>query len=591
LDANDIFQRVRSIRIFKHCSDEFIRSLVAISRLEQRPEGINLITQDAVNRDLHVLLSGRVEVLVDGERVAVLENSGDLIGEISVLSERGASATVVARSPVQCLAIGFNDLERVVTTSRGEFGYDFYRSLFLELSEKMTRTNDKARRFEMANRALTSAMSSLEEANRTLDQKVKERTQDLENRSLELKKANSQLESRNSELVASHRKLEELYSTKTMTFKRLNELQSQFLTPLLDTLTELEKSAGPGEKSRLERAKAQVVGSVEMLRPMSEVYSTEQAIRNRRVLLAEDDRKQQVVTKMALGGSGVNLSIASTIEEARQMLKGDVGFDLAFVSSGMADLIPEVRQHQPAAKLVFMASSNVPAELPRMKQYASLFTNIVSRHPEDRTFTVKSVATTVSKLISKDLFGLEKYMIWGVEVQSRPVTRSQDRADLIAEMESHLKKVGVRSTITERAATVAEELLMNAIYDAPQREGKHLYNHLPRTEHVELQKGEQGEFRYACDGMLAAISVSDPFGGFPMTTLLGYLERNYMGQADPQAHGKGGAGRGLHQIVENSDLVVFNVQRNLRTEVIALFNLDMKAVVEGAKPSFQFFLE
>jgi hypothetical protein len=53
---------------------------------------------------------------------------------------------------------------------------------------------------------------------------------------------------------------------------------------------------------------------------------------------------------------------------------------------------------------------------------------------------------------------------------------------------------------------------------------------------------------------------------------------------------KGGGGRGIHQIIENADLVVFNIRPNVRTEVIALFNIDPKA--QGDKhPSFHLFQE
>lgn len=577
-NRGDLYERVRSFQLFEECSDDFIATFVAMAQVRSAPEGSPLLLEGTANEQLFILLDGKAEVIVEGEPVAVLDRPGDPIGEISVLTSRGTTASVITLSPVEYIAVAVQDLKTAAEKSKGEFGVQLYRALSSVLSEKIVRTNEKARRFEMANRALTGAMTSLEEANRTLDQKVRERT--------------LVLEARNSELLVSHRKLEELYSSKDMTFKTLNQLQTQCLIPLMATLNDLESAAIPAEKTRIAKAKSQVQNSVEMLRPLSELYSTEQAIRSRRVLLAESNTKQQVISKLALGGSGVKLDIASNVEEAVGHLRSGFKYDLIFVSSDLAALIPEARALLPAAQLVFMASSNVPAELPTLKEHVSEISNIVSRHPEDRTFTVKNIATTVSKLISSDLFGLEKYLIWGVEVQSRSVSSSAERKVLIQEMQDHFSKLGVRSSIADRAATVVEELLMNAIYDAPVRsDGTPLFNRLARTETVELELSQQAELRYACDGMLAAVSVSDPFGGFQMKTLLGYLERNYGDQRVPvQEEGKGGAGRGLHQIVENSDLVVFNVRKKIRTEVIALFNLDSKSVIESAKPSFHFFL-
>jgi hypothetical protein len=138
-------------------------------------------------------------------------------------------------------------------------------------------------------------------------------------------------------------------------------------------------------------------------------------------------------------------------------------------------------------------------------------------------------------------------------------------------------------------------MLMNAIYDAPtSSEGKSLYNHLERCTELQLKPEEQGLIRFATDGMFIAVSVQDPFGSLKGSTILRYLERNYSGGGiDGQIHedpGKAGAGRGLHQIVENSDLVVFNLESGKKTEVIALFNVDVKTATTKT-PSFHLFLK
>lgn len=605
-NAPDVFMQLRGLALFRACSDEFVRIFASISRPAKVPSGFPILQEGELNDRFLILTAGQVEVRVNGETVATLDAPGDLMGEISFLTKRVVSASLFAVNEVDYLEITATALESAILKSKDGFGYHLYDILSTALSEKIIRTNDKARRFEIANRELSKTMEALTQINRTLDDKVKERTQALQKTTDALKDSYSALEAQNMELLASHRKLEELYSSKDMTFQRLNELES-ILRPLHDTLQELETSAPASNRSQIERAKSQVDQSIEMLKPLSALYSTEQAIRSRLVLLADTDKKQQVISRLALSGTGVKLDIASSSEEALRSVESSAKYDLIFVSSDLADLIPLFKAKAPTSKLVFMASANVPAEVPILKAHAPLISNIVSRHTEDRTFTVKNVATTVSKLVSKDIFGLEKYMIWGVEVQKQPVTGSASRSSLVNDLRAHFRGIGVRSAIVDRAATVAEELLMNAIYDAPTAaDGTPLYNHLPRTTSVDLKPGEQGLLSYACDGMLAALSVSDPFGGFGIETLLNYLERNYSPRNDspqtetppkrprsdgPQMEGKGGAGRGLHQIIENSNLVVFNVKRNVRTEVIAFFNLDTRASVEGTNPSFHFFLE
>lgn len=576
--------RLRSFHFFRDCPEDFFLSLAMITEIRFAPAGTLILEEGKLNDSLYLLLEGKVDVLVQGERVACLQTPGDLLGEMSVITARPASATILALESISYFAVSAAQLDERVRKAPGEFGFHLYRTYALMLSEKMVLTNDKARRFDMANRALLNAIQSLEVANQTLDKNVQERTADLE-------RSYQRLEAQNTELHSSHRKLEELYTSKEVTFKTLTDLTDGYLAPLDGTLRDLESGVPESSRPQIRAAIVKVESSLAMLRPLTSLYSTERAMKSRRVLLIESDRKQQVIAKLALGGTGVRLDIAGDATELSAILASGEHVDIAFVSPDFAAQGAEIHARYPNVKLVFMASPHIPSFLPTLREHP-FFTNIVSRDEDDRTFTVKNIMTTVTKLLARDLFGLEKYLIWGVETETRSVGASDERVELIAEMQEKFGGLGVRSRISDRAALVAEEMLMNAIYDAPHGpDGKALYNHLPRTHLVKLRDNERAEFRYACDGMLAAISVSDPFGCFRSKILLDYLDRNYSGTTEPQGFNKGGAGRGLHQIIENSDLVVINVRPKARTEMIALFNLDPQAKSAEGRPSFHFFMD
>lgn len=532
------FDEIRSFEIFKSCPNDFVNTLAQHAKRVTVPKGTSFLKEGELNTRLRILASGTVEVRVNNERVAQLSQAGDLMGEISALAGRPVTASLTAMSDdVAFYEIVANELESKIKGS--DFGYQLYAVLAQHLSDKIVSTNEKARQFEIANRTLS-------DINKNLDLKVQERTD--------------------------------------ATFKRLIELQ-QVLTPLREMLGELASRGGP-----VEDAYARVTGATEMLESINEGFSLDRAMRSRRVIVAEPDRKQQTIARMALGGTGAALEVTASTHECIHALK-DKSADLIFVSSSLADSVPEILKTSPSTKIVYVVGSDLPAEMEALKKLGPHLSNIVSRHTSDRMFTVRNMSTTVTKLISKDLFGLEKYMMWGVEAKSLPVTGSQDRASLIEKMSEHFTELGLRNTVTDRAASVAEELLMNAIYDAPVDNGVHHYTHLPRTTAVALNPAEQGQFRFAADGMHAAISVSDPFGSFQMETLLRYLERNANSTGDSvQDEGKGGAGRGLTQVLSTSDLVVFNIRKSKRTEVIAFFNLDPSLKDESPR-SFHFFSE
>ena len=74
-------------------------------------------------------------------------------------------------------------------------------------------------------------------------------------------------------------------------------------------------------------------------------------------------------------------------------------------------------------------------------------------------------------------------------------------------------------------------------------------------------------------------------------TLLSYLESCFGNEENEIAtENKGGAGKGLFMIIENSDLVIFNIKEGVKTEVIALFNMDVNKTKQHRTPSFHYFL-
>ena len=122
---------------------------------------------------------------------------------------------------------------------------------------------------------------------------------------------------------------------------------------------------------------------------------------------------------------------------------------------------------------------------------------------------------------------------------------------------------------------ITEELLMNAIYDAPVAGGKLHYAELPRTSPIVLQPDEYGKLTFGCDGSVFAISVADPFGALKREKLFQYLKKvlRRSDSANLIDTKKGGAGLGLFKILYSSHALICNVDPGRKTEVIALIDI------------------
>ncbi|MCB0416276.1 MAG: cyclic nucleotide-binding domain-containing protein [Bdellovibrionaceae bacterium] len=577
-----ILDSLKRCPFFQAFPDPLLKEVSQFASFVSLPAGNEILRQGSKNQNLYFLLSGSVGVYSDGDLVIHMETYGDTIGEISVLSETPCSASVVTETPVDLIQVQAQKLLGDANTGASEsLRSQFFGAYAGILIAKLAATNERAKKFEEASRNLKNAQKALIKANSELEQKVEERTSAL------LRKTD-ELEQQNSELNANRQKLEELYNTKDLTFSKLNTLFTEHLLPLQDSFHQFVRPEDKDSANFLGVASKQIDDLVGILTPLTSYHAAELAMKHKRILLAEGDVREQKLAKLALGGTGVRLDIASTIEEAQEKI-GHTEYDLLCLNGQMIELAKIVKELRPNLKLVFMTSENIPTYIKKLREYPNL-TNIAARSRVDRAFTAKNLVTTIRKLIDPEMFGLEKYLFWGVEVRSRKVTGSAQRRELIQEMVQHFESLGIRRQILESVSVVAEELLMNAIYDAALgKDGKPKYNQLQRTVPVVLEPSEQAQFRYACDGFLLAISVEDPFGSFQKGTLLEYLENGFAGTEVAPRPEKGGAGKGLFLLTQTADMVVFNVKTGKRTEAIALFHVDRESAKTHQDPSFQYF--
>lgn len=548
------------------------------------------------NRHVYFLEKGSLNVYVQGERVASINTPGNILGEMSVVSDSRTSATVVAEVETKLQHLSMDKLDDLPSKIKANLIGELYQAFAVLLRNKLIATNGIARQFELANRELIEARLKLVRYTDDLEQMIDERTGELQAQARTVQEKNKTLEEKNTALKASYRKLEDLDHTKEQILHKVGSIHNKHLSELEAILLNLEGKqvnlkVDDGSSALVQSALTEIRQMQGQLKPIAEMYFTQRAIRNKRVLLVEDEYKHQIIAKMALGGTGVTLDIASDAATAKSLLAKH-SFDMLCVNGNFTDVAAYAYQQDPNLKSVLMSSEDVSSYIGKLREHPFI-TNIISRKVDDKSSTLKSILTTVSKTLSNDVFGIEKYLNWGVDVRKLPIISSDSRKDLIVEMENSLKKLGIKPTTIAKCSLISEELLMNAIYDAPvDEDGVPKYNHLSRTQSVNLAPKEQGFFKFGFDGMIIAISTEDPHGAFHRDTVLDYLESHLSAKPNrfQQKKSKGGAGLGLYQILSTADLVVLNVKKKVRTEVIALINVNPDRRQRKKMSSFHYFL-
>jgi anti-sigma regulatory factor (Ser/Thr protein kinase) len=196
------------------------------------------------------------------------------------------------------------------------------------------------------------------------------------------------------------------------------------------------------------------------------------------------------------------------------------------------------------------------------------------RDPEDRDLEITS-----EKLVTGDMFGLEKYLDTDAPVGERVITSDIEKRIAMAEVTAWAEAIGVRRPIVHRLASVIDELLMNALHDAP-RESK------PVLELTTEQR--RAILRWAADAHTIAISVSDEYGAIRQRDVIDHVRRARVDRGRPNEARTDdpGAGLGLYLVLANVASLIVNVERGRRTEVVCLFDRprrDRPAVASGVR--------
>lgn len=189
-------------------------------------------------------------------------------------------------------------------------------------------------------------------------------------------------------------------------------------------------------------------------------------------------------------------------------------------------------------------------------------------------FDTRQLSAMATRVLLGDIFGLEKMILWGTQIHSQLVGDYQEKSLCISQISEFAESMGVRRKYRESIEQCLDEMLMNALYDAPvDEQGRPIFADIPTRTRISLRLEQKVVVQYACDGTQFVIAVRDAFGTLERATVLRYLHKclHNEQQIDRKA---GGAGLGLYLMTSSSTSVHFNVLPGIATEAVCTFDLE-----------------
>ena len=126
-------------RVFIGLDDAQIARLLGAGELCDIPEGTTLAKENHELERLFFICSGRVKVSIAGREVSKLE-AGNFVGEVAFLTERPATATVIAERAVRALAFERGKLNQFFKNETEVAGL-IYQLIGRELAHKIKVSN------------------------------------------------------------------------------------------------------------------------------------------------------------------------------------------------------------------------------------------------------------------------------------------------------------------------------------------------------------------------------------------------------------------------------------------------------------------
>lgn len=301
------------------------------------------------------------------------------------------------------------------------------------------------------------------------------------------------------------------------------------------------------------------------------------------ILIVHSDRKTQRTMQRVLAITGYTVEIADSLAQGTERLAAS---PLLVVIDGKTAVTPEgeafLRAASAAGAEACMTLIGEPADrIPQVLGHGAITNLLVHPMP----VLGEELTVTVQKLIRRDLFGAEKYLLWGTEMHTHLITRGSQRPKLVEQLAEDVKARGQTPRVASMAMLVADELISNAVHNAPVRDGTHFRKDIPRDVEVELGDDEAVRLRWGCDARYLAVEVSDRYGSLDRDTILGALAHNEVSDSGA------GAGMGIALAYRSCDHLVFNLSPGKRTEIIALIDVRYPPSERAPVSSYNVFVE
>ena len=236
------------------------------------------------------------------------------------------------------------------------------------------------------------------------------------------------------------------------------------------------------------------------------------------------------------------------------------------------------------AKRIFLLSDTEFSEVPALADSTG-FGHYWMRRYEGPSDLI--LGRLVSACFLQSPFDFAAYLPPEAKIKKIDLKDSSQREPVCKAIENTLQKNAIPDRVSNLVTYALDELLMNAIYDAPLDDRKTHYRlNTPRSQVLTLENREKVSLEYWMGEQFGAICITDSFGSLQRAAIQKFIKKDYT-QVEYEATTRVGAGLGIYGVLQSGLSLFYAVQPGKETKALLFFPVTKQH--KEFRKAFRFF--
>lgn len=221
---------------------------------------------------------------------------------------------------------------------------------------------------------------------------------------------------------------------------------------------------------------------------------------------------------------------------------------------------------------IIMISDLSPVNIVKKAYNSGCPDHLVSMDLPDLSSWIQS---SLQKLAMADHSGINHHFKLQGSPMEKRISQSKKKDKYLADVIKYYSDFGIRPRILRNVEEIADELITNAIFNAPtDNDQRFLYSSMNRTKEINLLPYQSSLLSYVFEQNKIILSIKDPFGSLTRNKLFYHLSKHEAGNEIVFDKYDGGAGIGLYKTIQLAHNFIVNIHPQKYTEFIICISTD-----------------